>query len=161
MAPLVGLSLTVGAFAALAPHPMRSAADAPGLYCQYDWPKGAAGSSSGSGSSSPDMEVHHTWVTIPKGSSTDGNGVFASSQYWFESYDMPCPNRSDHGMSCNSAGYMGSQVMAGGPGGSEKQVFIFSCWDADSAHKVGWTTPKDAQGNGCSRFGGEGTGAPH
>eukprot|EP01043_Picozoa_sp_COSAG02_P039955 COSAG02_NODE_3195_length_7193_cov_1.529462_2_plen_241_part_00 len=54
---------------------------------------------------------------------------------------------------------MGSQVMRGGSDGAEKQVFIFSCWDADSAHKVGWTTPKDAQGNGCSRFGGEGTGS--
>lgn len=62
-------------------------------------------------------------------------------------------------MSCNSAGYMGSQVMRGGADGTEKQVFIFSCWDADSAHKVGWTTPKDAEGNGCSRFGGEGTGS--
>lgn len=50
------------------------------------------------------------WVVIPKGTSSDGNGVFASSQYWYDSYDKPCPNRSDHGMSCNSAGYMGSQV---------------------------------------------------
>jgi hypothetical protein len=67
---------------------------------------------------------------------------------------------------------MGSQVMRGTKSqGAEKQVglqpppkrptltatpqvFIFSCWDADVAHKVGWTTPET-----CSRFGGEGTGS--
>ena len=150
-ASLLAASLAAGAAAALLPHPMRPAAGAPGLYCNYVWPSDAG--------TSPDMEVEHTWTTIPKASSTDGNGVFASSQYWYESYGAACPNRSDHGMSCNSAGYMGSQVMRGGPGGAEKQVFIFSCWDADSAHKVSWTTPMDASGNGCSRFGGEGTGS--
>jgi hypothetical protein len=132
--------------------PRRSDGSAPGLYASYDWPKPAG--------TSPDMEVDHTWVTIPPGSSTDGNGVFASSQYWYESYGNPCPNRSDHGMSCNSAGYMGSQVMRGGKGGAERHVFIFSCWDADTAHKVAWTTPLSADKSwGCSRFGGEGTGS--
>ena len=47
--------------------------------------------------------------------------MFASSQYWYESYGMSCPNRSDHGMSCNSAGYMGSQVMRG-KAGKERHV---------------------------------------
>eukprot|EP01052_Picozoa_sp_SAG31_P059215 SAG31_NODE_18541_length_632_cov_1.362101_1_plen_170_part_10 len=84
------------------PHPMRSDVGAPGLYANYDWPQ--------NGLPSPDMEVDHVWTTIPDGSNNDGNGVFASSQYWYESYGQPCPNRSDHGMSCNSAGYMGSQV---------------------------------------------------
>ena len=51
------------------------------------------------------------------------------------------------------ARYMGSQVERGGTG-REVLQFIFSCWDADSAHKVGWTTDKT-----CSRFGGEGTGS--
>ena len=139
----------------LAPHPTRPAGGAPGTYASYDWPKPAAGAPK---LTSIDMETEHTWVTIPKGSDSDGNGVFASSQYWYESYGGPCPNRSDHGMSCNSAGYMGSQVMKG-KAGAEKQVFTFSCWDADSAYKVSWTTPKDADGNGCSRFGGEGTGS--
>ena len=128
----------------LAPHPLRAGGGAPGLYASYDWPKPPG--------TSPDMEVDITWVTIPKGTATDGNGVFSSSQYWYESYGGPCPNRSDHGMSCNSAGYMGTQAMRKGDG-TEKTVFIFSCWDADSAHKVGWTTPS------CSRFGGEGTGS--
>ena len=71
------------------------------------------------------------------GAATDGNGVFASSQYWYESYGAPCPNRSDHGMACNSAGYMGSQVMRG-KGGQERHVFIFSCWDAE--HRSPFTT---------------------
>eukprot|EP01043_Picozoa_sp_COSAG02_P039956 COSAG02_NODE_3195_length_7193_cov_1.529462_3_plen_92_part_00 len=48
-----------------------------GGWSRYDWPQ-----QDDAGSTSPDMEVHHTWVTIPKGSSADGNGVFASSQYW-------------------------------------------------------------------------------
>lgn len=43
--------------------------------------------------------------------------------------------------------------MRGGTGKPERIVFIFSCWDADSAHMVSWTTPT------CSRFGGEGTGS--
>lgn len=47
---------------------------------------------------------HSQWLVIPSGKDTDGNGVFASSQYWYEAYDQPCPNHSDHGMSCNSAG---------------------------------------------------------
>lgn len=141
----------------LPPHPMRARGGAPGLYASYDWPKPPAGKKFGT---SPDMEVDHTWVTIPAGSSSDGNGVFASSQYWYESYGAPCPNRSDHGMSCNSAGYMGSQVMRGPDPEAERHVFIFSCWDADSAHKVSWTTPLSADNSwGCSRFGGEGTGS--
>lgn len=37
-------------------------------------------------------------------------------------------------MSCNSAGYMGTQVARNG--NTESRTFIFSCWDADSAHKV-------------------------
>lgn len=57
------------------------------------------------------METDLTWITIPSGNDTDGNGVFASSQYWYEAYDQPCPNSSAHGMACNSAGYMGTQVM--------------------------------------------------
>ena len=153
---LGALAATVSLGLGLAPHPMRPAGGAPGTYTSYDWPKPAAGAPK---LTSIDMETEHTWVTIPKGSAADGNGVFASSQYWYESYGGPCPNRSDHGMACNSAGYMGSQVMKGGKAGAEKQVFIFSCWDADQAHKVSWTTPKDADGNGCSRFGGEGTGS--
>lgn len=176
---------------------------------QYDWPKPTPASST-------DMEVDHTWITIPTGTDADGNGVFASSQFWcgrrlaprrclagpivcraslrvgaeslvaavsplaqlrhvntervvrsprtlvpctiahhprYDAYDTPCPAKSAHGMSCNSAGYMGSQVMKGS-GGAEKVVFVFSCWDADSSHMVGWTTPKT-----CGRFGGEGTGS--
>eukprot|EP01052_Picozoa_sp_SAG31_P029922 SAG31_NODE_3021_length_4780_cov_10.795770_4_plen_178_part_00 len=98
----VQLAVSNATSSVLAPHPMRSAAGAPGLYANYDWPK--------SSPSSPDMEVDHVWTTIPSGSDSNGNGVFASSQYWYESYGQACPNRSDHGMSCNSAGYMGSQV---------------------------------------------------
>ena len=51
--------------------------------------------------------------------------------------------------------------MRGSPPGTERVVFIFSCWDADSGHKVGWTeaTAMDKAGNGCARFGGEGTGS--
>lgn len=41
------------------------------------------------------------------------------------------------------------QVARNGAGGETVQ-FIFSCWDADSVHRVGWTTPTT-----CSRFGGE------
>ena len=41
--------------------------------------------------------------------------------------------------------------MRGGKDGAERHVFIFSCWDADSAHKVGWTVDM-VNGNGCSRF---------
>eukprot|EP01052_Picozoa_sp_SAG31_P029921 SAG31_NODE_3021_length_4780_cov_10.795770_3_plen_258_part_00 len=51
-----------------------------------------------------------------------------------------------------------SKVMRG-KDGAERHVFIFSCWDADTAHRVGWTVDMDDQGNGCSRFGGEGTGS--
>lgn len=131
-------------------HPMRPrvGSTAPGLYAQYKFSGAAAQSPS------TDMEVEHTWVTVPDGSATDGNGVFASSQYWYEAYGEPCPNRSDHGTQCNSAGYMGTQVERGTHGGGEITQFIFSCWDADSAHKVSWTTPAT-----CRRFGGEGTGS--
>jgi hypothetical protein len=48
---------------------MRPLAGAPGLYASYDWPTG--------GAASPDMEVDHTWTTIPDGSNGNGNGVFA------------------------------------------------------------------------------------
>jgi hypothetical protein len=41
--------------------------------------------------------------------------------------------------------------MKGDAENPERHVFIFSCWDADSAHKVGWTVDM-VNGNGCSRF---------
>lgn len=74
-------------------HPMRVEnshynllRDAPGLYANYDFP------SSGQhvDDTSIDMEVDHTWIEIPKASTTNGNAVFASSQYWYEAYDQPC-----------------------------------------------------------------------
>jgi len=88
------------------------------------------------------MEIEHVWTTIPSGSDTDGNGIFASSQYWFEA------NKDGY----NTAGYMGSQVSRRGDG-SEKRNFIFSCWDADGSHQVSWDHPN------CARFGGEGVGS--
>ena len=65
-ASLLAASLAAGAAAALLPHPMRPAAGAPGLYCNYVWPSDAG--------TSVDMEVEHTWTTIPKASSTDRRG---------------------------------------------------------------------------------------
>jgi len=118
------------------PHPMRDGANgAPGDYATYDFEQREA---------SPDMEVEIIWTTIPSDSDTDGNGVFASSQYWHESYTG----------AINTAGYMGSQVMRSG-NGTEKRVFIFSCWDADSSRPVSW----DSDTNNCGRFGGEGVGS--
>ena len=57
------------------------------LYASYDWPSG--------GAASPDMEVDVEWTTIPDGTNSDGNGVFASSQYWYESYgQVRAPQRA-------------------------------------------------------------------
>ena len=95
------------------------------------------------------MEVDHVWVDIPSANYSDGNGVFASSQFWF----------ADEKMMTIAGGYMGSQVMKG-TDGSERRVFIFSTWDSDPkasggrAARVGWTTPES-----CARFGGEGVGS--
>eukprot|EP00663_Eupelagonemidae_sp_cell21sb_P007620 gene7620-64_t len=65
-----------------------------GLYTHYDWASGLPLSS--------DMEVDHVWITIPDGKNTNGNGVFASSQFWYK------------GDGVKAAGYMGSQVMRRG-----------------------------------------------
>jgi len=112
---------------------------APGTYVKYDWTPDAKLSS--------DMEVDHVWTTIPSGSNAHGNGVFASSQYWYH----------DSTGKQIAGGYMGSQVMRGS-NGTERRVFIFSCWDHNSKvgpnQTVGWTTPAT-----CSRFGGEGVGS--
>eukprot|EP01062_Namystynia_karyoxenos_P029723 TRINITY_DN22285_c0_g1_i1.p1 TRINITY_DN22285_c0_g1~~TRINITY_DN22285_c0_g1_i1.p1 ORF type:complete len:329 (+),score=94.00 TRINITY_DN22285_c0_g1_i1:87-989(+) len=109
---------------------------APGTYVHYDWAGGQA--------LSDNMEVDHVWTTIPSGDDTHGNGVFASSQYWY---------KGEKGTAIKAAGYMGSQVMRGS-NGQERRVFIFSCWDNDPQHMVGWTTPAT-----CARFGGEGVGS--
>ena len=119
-----------------------SLAEAPGTYVNYQWDPNEA-------KPSLDMEVDHVWSSIPAGSETDGNGVFASSQYWF--VDGPSGETI-------AGGYMGSQVMKG-ENGKERRVFIFSCWDSDpkvsgDVKRVGWTTPAT-----CERFGGEGVGS--
>ena len=111
-----------------------SVAAAPGTYVSYSWPSGQPLSTT--------MEVDHAWTDFPAGSETDGNGVFASSQMWWH---------ADNGTQL-AGGYMGTQVMRGA-GGTERRVFIFSCWDHSSTNQVGWTTPT------CSRFGGEGVGS--
>ena len=111
-------------------------ASAPGTYVNYKWPTESQPLSSV-------MEVDHVWTSIPDGTDTHGNGVFASSQMWWH---------ADNGTQL-AGGYMGSQVMRGS-GGEERRVFIFSCWDHSADNKVGWTTPDT-----CSRFGGEGVGA--
>merc|ERR1711964_1028 len=113
--------------------------NAPGTYVHYTWAAGQP--------LSHDMEVDHVWTTIPSGSDTHGNGVFASSQFWYH---------DSKGVTV-AGGYMGSQVMKGSDG-KERHVFIFSCWDSDpkvtgEIRRVGWTTPT------CSRFGGEGVGS--
>jgi hypothetical protein len=87
--------------------------------------------------------VHVDRTTIPSGTDTNGNAAFAASQYWYETYT---------GSKANTAGYLGTQVSRG-KNGQENSNFIFSCWDADPEHKVGWTTEH------CSRFGGEGVGS--
>jgi len=111
-------------------------ASAPGTYVNYKWPTESQPLSSM-------MEVDHVWTSIPDGTDTHGNGVFASSQMWWH---------ADNGTQL-AGGYMGSQVMRGS-GGEERRVFIFSCWDHSADNKVGWTTPDT-----CSRFGGEGVGS--
>lgn len=114
--------------------------DAPGTYVKYTWPAGKL-------QMSTDMEVDHVWTTIPFGNDTHGNGVFASSQFF---------HHDAEGLIV-AGGYMGSQVMQSS-NGTERRVFIFSCWDSDPkagpVEKVAWTTPES-----CSRFGGEGIGA--
>lgn len=111
----------------------RDLSSAPVVYANYAWSASA---------SSDDMEVEHIWTTIPSDRETDGNGIFLSSQYWYEANDR----------GYNAAGYMGSQVARTGSG-VEKRQFIFSCWDADSSHQVSWTS------SNCMRFGGEGVGS--
>lgn len=123
-------------------HAVANSGDAPGTYVKYDWPKALLNQVL-----STDMEVDHIWTTIPSGTDSHGNGVFASSQYW---------HHDKVSGSTNAGGYMGSQVMRRG-NGSERRVFIFSCWDANISgvvHRVGWTTPDT-----CARFGGEGVGS--
>mmetsp|Transcript_57614 Transcript_57614/g.166799 ORF Transcript_57614/g.166799 Transcript_57614/m.166799 type:complete len:703 (+) Transcript_57614:102-2210(+) len=94
-----------------------------------------------------DMEVDHIWIRMPEASETNGNAIFASTQYWFES---------------GVGGYFGTQVWREGTltsefahrgGRREIKRAIFSCWDADDEHQTGWV------GENCERFGGEGTGA--
>jgi hypothetical protein len=109
-------------------------ADAPGTYVHYDWPS--------SHPLSQMMRVDHVWTSIPSGSETVGNGVFASSQMWWH---------AANGTQL-AGGYMGSQVMRNGD--EERRVFIFSCWDHSPTNRVGWTTPAT-----CARFGGEGVGS--
>lgn len=47
-----------------------------------------------------------------------------------------------------------------GKDGAENRNFIFSCWDADKTHNVGWKAAYNMNnGSGCSRFGGEGVGS--
>lgn len=103
----------------------------PVAYVNYDFPSSDASES---------IEADHVWTTIPSGSETDGNGVFASSQFWLEA---------------SPGGYMGSQVHR--PSGlfakQEVRQFIFSCWDADPSHQVAF------EGSNCDRFKGEGTGS--
>jgi hypothetical protein len=120
----------------------RELRDAPGTYVSYDW--------SDKAELSDDMEVDHVWTTIPRSSNPNGNGVFASSQFWYHDVDG----------NTVAGGYMGSQVMSSGATGeNDRLVFIFSCWDSDpkitgDIIRVGWTTPDT-----CSRFGGEGVGS--
>ena len=60
---LASTALATTATADLAPHPMRPAGGAPGLYASYDWPKPKNPKTP---LTSPDMETDHTWVTIPR-----------------------------------------------------------------------------------------------
>lgn len=123
----------------------EAVAGAPGTYVKYDWPAGPLPLST-------DMEVDHVWTVIPYGNDTHGNGVFASSQYWFHNAT---------GFQ-TAGGYMGSQVMRNA-NGTERRVFIFSCWDSDPlagpVARVGWTTPPQSLNSKCERFGGEGVGS--
>ena len=99
-------------------------AASPGTYVRYDWPAAPQPLST-------TMEVDHVWTTVPDGTVSDGNGVFASSQMWWH----------DDAGTTLAGGYMGSQVMRRGDG-TERRVFIFSCWDHNTTSKVGWTTPE-------------------
>merc|ERR1719203_242422 len=91
---------------------------------------------------SDDLEVDHVWVTIPSAAESEGNAVFASTVFHFESEGV--------------GGYLGTQVWRPtvfDSGKMETHQAIFSAWDKDDTHKVGWV------GDNCGRFGGEGTGS--
>ena len=107
-----------------------AAAGGPGTYAHY----------AGWNTTTPsnDMQVDHVWTILPNSTETDGNAVFASTQFWSEA---------------GPGGYMGTQVWRDKASGTMVHKAIFSMWDASpSVHTAG-------VGATCGRFGGEGVGS--
>ena len=84
-----------------------AAAGGPGTYAHY----------AGWNTTTPsnDMQVDHFWTILPNSTETDGNAVFASTQFWSEA---------------GPGGYMGTQVWLDKASGTMVHKAIFSMWDA-------------------------------
>ena len=127
-------SLLVALALAASAVPRSLAANGPGSYAHYTWPKDAPTTATG-------MTQRHIWFTMPNATETHGNAVFTSTQFWWEAAGV--------------GGYMGTQAWRQADGTMTHRA-LFSCWDASPPVITGWVA--GAPGF-CERFGGEGVGS--
>ena len=113
-------------------YPASPSASAPGTYAHYALPTSSTASA---------MTMTHRWLVMPQASSTVGNAVFASTQFWHVT---------------GAGGYIGTQSWRLSKT-SETHRAIFSCWD-EPPRVTGWKDDAISNAN-CARFGGEGVGS--